>query len=96
MAGTQHTKEYRAVIRTLVNLRGKRGLSQTDLATRLARNRSYIAKVELCERRLDIVEFCIWVNALETDPAELIRSHLSNLPGEIPGSSTPPLKDKNT
>lgn len=84
MAGTQHTKEYRALMTALVDLRGKRGLSQTDLATRLARNRSYIAKVELSERRLDIIEFCVWLRALETDPAEFVRSHLSDLPSEIP------------
>jgi transcriptional regulator with XRE-family HTH domain len=86
MAGAQHTKEYRAMVRALVDLRSKSGLSQTDLASRLARNRSYIAKVEICERRLDIIEFCLWVNALGFDPAEFVRCHLSDLPTEIPDS----------
>lgn len=89
MAGAQHTKEYRAVVRALVELRGERGLSQTDLASLLGRNRSYVAKVEICERRLDIVEFCIWVKALRFDPAEFVRINLSDLPNEMPDSRTP-------
>ncbi|OWY06781.1 hypothetical protein B6V76_03060 [Thioclava sp. IC9] len=80
MAGTLHTKEYRAVVKALVELRAERGLSQTDLANLLERNRSYVAKVEICERRLDIIEFCIWVHALGCDPAEYVRKHLCNLP----------------
>ncbi|MGR3510187.1 MAG: helix-turn-helix domain-containing protein [Sulfitobacter sp.] len=79
MAGAQHTKEYKAVVTALVKLRSERGLSQTDLAQLLGRHRSYVAKVEICERRLDIVEFCKWVNALSFDPAEFIRIHLLGL-----------------
>ncbi|SEQ66680.1 hypothetical protein SAMN04488092_110120 [Thalassovita taeanensis] len=79
MAGAQHTKEYKAVVTALVELRSERGLSQTDLAHLLGRNRSFIAKVEICERRLDVVEFCTWVNALSFDPAEFIRIHLLGL-----------------
>lgn len=88
MAGAQHTKQYRAVIKALVKLRGERGLSQTDLASLLGRHRSYVAKVEICDRRLDIVEFCIWVNALSFDPADFVRIHLSALPTEILDVST--------
>lgn len=84
MAGTQHTREYKAVIKALVELRGQRGLSQTDLASLLGRDRSYIAKVEIGERRLDIVEFCIWVKALKFDAADFVRFHLSDLPTQIP------------
>lgn len=84
MAGAQHTSQYRALIRALVELRAQESLSQTDLAVRLGRNRSYIAKVELCERRLDIVEFCVWLNALNVDPPEFIRIHCSDLPARMP------------
>ncbi|WP_216646442.1 helix-turn-helix domain-containing protein [Roseivivax sp. THAF40] len=96
MAGAQHTEEYRAVIRSLVELRGNKGLSQTDLAERLSRNRSYVAKVELCERRLDIVEFCIWVNALGFDPARFVQNHLTDLPKIIPGNVTASRQVKET
>lgn len=89
MAGTQHTEEYRAVMKAMVKLRGQCGLSQTDLALRLGRNRSYVAKVEICERRLDIVEFCVWLKALGCNPADFIQNHLSKLPNTIPDSPPP-------
>ncbi|MDD9727286.1 helix-turn-helix transcriptional regulator [Roseovarius sp. SK2] len=84
MAGTQHTKEYRNVTKALVGLRSQRGVSQKDLAERLGKPPSYVAKVELCERRLDIVEFCIWLRALDIDPYAFIREHLTDLPRRIP------------
>ncbi len=86
MAGTQHTAEYRALVRALVEMRHRKGLSQTNLAERVGRNRSFIAKVEVCERRLDVVEFCIWVAALEEDPSEFVRNCLSDLPSRMPRS----------
>ena len=84
MAVTLHTREYKAVVKALVELRGRQGLSQTDLASLLGRNRSYVAKVEIGERRLDVVEFCIWVRALKFDAADFVRFHLSDLPAQIP------------
>ncbi|MDE3080735.1 MAG: helix-turn-helix domain-containing protein, partial [Paracoccaceae bacterium] len=60
--------------------RGHKKLSQKDLAKCLGKPPSYVAKVELCERRLDIVEFCIWLTALDVDPAEFMREHLLDLP----------------
>jgi transcriptional regulator with XRE-family HTH domain len=79
MAGAQHTEEYRLMIGALVRLRGQRGFSQTDMALTLNKQRSYVAKVELCERRLDVVEFCRWVEALDCDPAQFIKMHLMNV-----------------
>ncbi|MFD2741146.1 helix-turn-helix domain-containing protein [Sulfitobacter aestuarii] len=73
--------------RALVELRVQRGLSQKNLAACLGKPPSYVAKVELCERRLDIIEFCIWLNALNFDPAEFIQNHLPKLPRKIPESS---------
>ena len=84
MAGSQHTQEYRVLIQALVNARREKGVSQTELAKRLGKNRSFIAKVELCERRLDIIEFCIWVSALGDIPSNFIRANIPNLPDEIP------------
>ena len=96
MAGTQHTKEYREVTRALVDLRVQRGLSQKNLAACLGKPPSYVAKVELCERRLDIIEFCIWLNALNSDPAEFMQNHLSKLPRKIPESSGSEKRSRGT
>ncbi len=84
MAGTLHTDQYRTVIRALVSARNKRGFSQGALALLIGRPPSFVAKVELCERRLDIIEFCVWVTALAEDPSEFMQVHLSSLPSKIP------------
>ncbi|KKK85399.1 hypothetical protein LCGC14_2773700 [marine sediment metagenome] len=84
MAGTLHTSEYHQLVRTMVDARLTKGLSQASLATRLRRPPSFIAKVELCERRLDVIEFFIWISALTDDPSKFVKTHLPNLPEHIP------------
>ena len=84
MAGTLHTRQYKAVIRKMVAIRHSRNISQTELAKKLDRNRSFIAKVELCERRLDFIELCIWLIAIGEDPRAFIQDHMSDLPDQIP------------
>ncbi|MFZ7094393.1 helix-turn-helix domain-containing protein [Primorskyibacter sp. 2E233] len=79
MAGTQHTKQYRDLIEALVGLRHEKGLSQTQLARLLSRNRSYVAKVELCERRLDILECWEWIGVLDDDPALFLKRQIGDL-----------------
>lgn len=48
---------YREVIAVLVGLRRTAGLTQRQLAAKLRREPSFIAKIELGERRVDILEF---------------------------------------
>ncbi|MGP6087561.1 helix-turn-helix domain-containing protein [Antarctobacter jejuensis] len=76
MAGALHTDEYRSVVRGLVEARKSAGLSQAVLAARIGRPPSYVAKVELCERRLDVVEFCRIALALSLDPFDYLREKL--------------------
>lgn len=56
----------------LVEARKGAGLSQHDLARRLKRSQSFIAKLEVGERRLDVVEFIEIARALGREPAELL------------------------
>ena len=48
--------EYRAFLRKLREGREKAGLTQADVASRLRRPQSYVAKCESGERRVDVVE----------------------------------------
>lgn len=48
------------------------GLSQHELARRLKRSQSFIAKLEVGERRLDVVEFIEIARALGKEPTELL------------------------
>ncbi|MDG3442635.1 helix-turn-helix domain-containing protein [Nitrospirillum amazonense] len=51
----------------LIELRKAKGLTQTEVATRLRRPQSFVAKYEGGERRLDVVEFIEVAQALDVD-----------------------------
>lgn len=68
-----HTPAYQALVDFLVDARRKAGLTQKELARRLGKPQSFVAKLESRERRLDIVEFLIVSRVLGFDPCEAIR-----------------------
>ena len=57
MAGSLHNPNYQLFASLLKGARLNAGLTQTDVATRLGRPQSYVAKIEGLERRIDMVEF---------------------------------------
>jgi len=64
----------------LAAARAKAGLTQIQLAERLHRPQSFVAKYEGGERRVDVVEFCEIAGALGTDPAALFQEFLDEMP----------------
>ena len=56
---------------SLRQARRARGLTQTELAGRLGKPQSYVAKYETGERRLDVVEFARIARAMRADPCDL-------------------------
>lgn len=66
------SRSYRIAIERLVECRIAAGLTQRDVADRLRKPASYVAKIELGERRLDLVEFIALSRALEVEPAVLL------------------------
>ena len=68
-----HSEPYKRLLALLVAQRKVADLSQYELAERLHRPQSFIAKVEGGERRIDVVEFLEIVRALEADPYEIMR-----------------------
>jgi transcriptional regulator with XRE-family HTH domain len=60
----------------LAEIRKARKLTQSDIAERLDRPQSFVAKYEGGERRLDVVEFVEVAEALETDPCALLSTLL--------------------
>jgi transcriptional regulator with XRE-family HTH domain len=67
----------------LAEVRKARKLTQSDVAERLDRPQSFVAKYEGGERRLDLVEFVEVAEALETDPCALL-SNLLNADEPLP------------
>lgn len=63
---------YRQVIAALVGLRKEAGLTQRALASRLRREPSFVAKMELGERRIDILEFYWICKACRQAPSKTI------------------------
>lgn len=58
----------------LAGAREQAGLTQTELATKLGRPQSFVAKYEGGERRLDVVEFLEVTTALGADPVAILRA----------------------
>lgn len=75
--------DYRAAIAALKDARTNLGISQRELARRLSKPPSFINKIELLERRLDILEFIAIARALEIAPQELLAAIESGLPDEL-------------
>ena len=80
MAKSQHTPENTLLRQLLINAREGRKITQASLAAALGKPQSFIAKIEVGERRLDVLEFCAIVRALGLDPLMLLGNLLSALP----------------
>ena len=68
-----HTREYDALRALLREIREAKGVSQEELSERLGRPVTYIGKVELGARRLDVVELLQVCSLLSIEGADFIR-----------------------
>lgn len=66
-------QKYELLRSELKNARLQAKLLQTDLAKRLKKPQSYISKVESGERNLDVIEYVIYCDALEIEPAKWLK-----------------------
>jgi transcriptional regulator with XRE-family HTH domain len=55
----------------LIETREKAGVTQRELARRLKRAHSYVGRIEIGDRRLDVPEFIEWCELLGVDPREV-------------------------
>jgi hypothetical protein len=67
---TIHSRQAELVRQTLISMRKRAGLTQRQLAAKLAREHSLVGRLELGERRLDMVEFFCWCRTCKANPAE--------------------------
>jgi transcriptional regulator with XRE-family HTH domain len=63
---------HRALCAALVAARKAVGLSQHELAVRLKTSQTVIARIEIGERRVDVIEFIDLARALRIDPREVL------------------------
>jgi predicted transcriptional regulator len=69
-----HRDSYKLLCALLVARRKEAGLSQYDLARKLNRPQSFVAKIEVGERRIDVLEFLDITRALNADPFEILHA----------------------
>lgn len=68
-----HSRASRVLVEHLVSARKAADLTQEQLAKRLGKPQSFIAKYENGERRLDVVEFLRIVRETGGNPAAILR-----------------------
>lgn len=73
----------------LRNERMARRLRQSDLADRLGRTQALVSRVESGERRLDIAELVVWLDALETDIVTFAQQLHDRLQGRVTSNRRP-------
>lgn len=67
-----HDPRYQDLIKKLIELRESKNVTQIELAQRLGKPQSYVSKVEILERRLDVIELCDWLNAIHVKITDFI------------------------
>ena len=73
MSKSVFTSEYEVFLDVLVKLRKSAGLTQWELADRLGKTQSFISKSERGERRLDVIELLMIIEAVGADPCTVMR-----------------------
>ena len=74
MLKSLRSPQHIALQQALKQARANAGLSQQQLANKLKRPQSFVAKYEVGERRLDVIEF-LWIcEALKCKPLSIIKS----------------------
>ena len=77
MPKTFHSPDYARLLALLKQARKDAGIVQQELADRLGKPQSFVAKVERGERRIDVIEFVAIAKAIGRDPIRLLKQHLS-------------------
>lgn len=81
-----HTPLYDRFRETLVAMRTSADMSQRQLAAALDREHSFVSRIELGERRVDVVEFYWIAQACGADPAKELRKLMRDF-AKIDGTS---------
>lgn len=69
---TIYSDDYIGIITSLRAMRLKKNIKQEDLANLLGVQQSFVSKVENRERRLDVIEFLSWIDALGVSVEDIV------------------------
>ena len=68
-----YSEQYEALRDAITQARKAAGLTQQQLAKKLGKHQSFVAKYEIGERRLDMVEFMTIAKELGADPIKILK-----------------------
>jgi transcriptional regulator with XRE-family HTH domain len=74
---------YKGLITALSTKRADLKISQRELARRLGKPPSFINKIELLERRVDIEEFIAISEAMDVNPGHLLNALRASVPDAL-------------
>lgn len=69
-----HSAQSKRLRHLLVRYRKEAGLTQAELATQIGRPQTFISKIEIGERRIDVIELIQMLAAMRADPVEFIAA----------------------
>ncbi|WP_348642186.1 helix-turn-helix transcriptional regulator, partial [Mesorhizobium sp. M8A.F.Ca.ET.197.01.1.1] len=72
MPKSLRSARHQRFLAQLISLRNVKGLTQAQVAEKLGRPQSFVAKYEGGERRLDVIEFLDVTAAVDADPCEIL------------------------
>lgn len=73
--------EYQLLRDTLLDARLGASVTQRDLAERLGKSRSHVARIECGQRRVDTLEFYRIARSIGADPVKLFEAMARKLDG---------------
>ena len=76
MSSSLRSPRQRKLREILIDARKSAKLTQAELAQRLQKPQSFVAKYELGERRVDVVEFVAIATALGLEPADFLAGYI--------------------
>lgn len=83
MPKTIFTGAHKHVVDVLATARENADMTQTDLATKVGKNQSFVSLIERSQRRVDVLEFVALARAMGEDPVDLFATLVAKLPKRL-------------
>jgi transcriptional regulator with XRE-family HTH domain len=79
MSSSLHSHHYQVFRNMLIAAREQAGLTQVEVAKKLAKPQSFVSKYERGERRLDFTEFIELAGLFEINISDFVAQYQSNI-----------------
>lgn len=77
------TGDHQSLVEVLIAARKDAGLTQTELASKIGKDQTFISIIERSQRRVDVLEFYAIATAIGVDPVALFKRVAEKLPAQI-------------